>query len=73
MNAKNTDQLVISKIDMLLEGGFIDKDELVNKVAEEYFLAKPIIRRIMMEMTVEMQRKIRVLTKQYEKDAKNDS
>ena len=70
MNPKNTDQLVISKIDMLLETGFIDKDEIVNKVAEEYFLAKPIIRRIMIEMTVEMQRKIRVLTKQYEKDAK---
>ncbi len=69
MNPKNTDQLVISKVDMLLESGFIDKDEIVNKVADEYFLSKSIIRRIMKEMTLEMQRKIRVLSKQYEKDA----
>ena len=70
MNPKNTEHLVVSKIDVLLESGFIDKDEIVNKVADEYFLAKPIIRRIMKDMTLEMERKIRVLSKQYEKDGK---
>ncbi len=55
---------------MLLDSGFTDKDEIVAKVADEYELARPIVRRIMIDMISEFQRKSRVLNKQYEKDAK---
>ena len=70
MNPKNTDMLVIQKINMLLDSGFTDKDEIVVKVADECDLARPIVRRIMIDMISEFQRKSRVLNKQYEKDAK---
>jgi len=70
MNPKNTDMLVIQKINTLLDSGFTDKDEIVVKVAHEYDLARPIVRRIMNDMISEFQRKSRVLNKQYEKDAK---
>ncbi len=70
LNPKNTDMLVIQKINMLLDSGFTDKDEIVVKVADEYDLARPIVRRIMIDMISEFQRKSRVLNKQYEKDAK---
>jgi len=72
MNLKNTETLITQMILHLLDAGFTDKDEIVNKVTKEYDFAKPIIRRIMNDMTVEMQRKIRVLGKQYEKDSKNE-
>ena len=71
MNAKNMEALVIQKILQLLNEGFTNKDEIVNKVAVEFDFAKPIIRRIIKDMTVEMQRKIRVLSKEYEKDVKD--
>jgi len=71
MNLKNTETLITQKIFSLLDDGFTDKDEIINKVANEYDFSKPIIRRIMNDMTVEMQRKIRVLGKEYEKDEKD--
>lgn len=55
---------------MLLDSGFTDKDEIVVKVADECDLARPIVRRIMIDMISEFQRKSRVLNKQYEKDTK---
>ncbi len=70
MNPKNTDMLVMQKVNVLLDSGFTDKDEIVAKVANEYDLARPIVRRIMNDMVSEFQRKSRVLNKQYEKDAK---
>ncbi len=70
MNPKNTDMLVMQKVNTLLDSGFTDKDEIVVKVSDEYDLARPIVRRIMNDMVSEFQRKSRVLNKQYEKDAK---
>ena len=72
LNAKNTELLVIQKILQLLNEGFTNKDEIVSKVAVEFNFAKPIIRRIMTDMRIEMQRKIRVLSKEYEKDSKHE-
>lgn len=62
--------LVIQKVNMLLDSGFTNKDEIVVKVSDEYDLARPIVRRIMNDMVSEFQRKSRVLNKQYEKDSK---
>lgn len=70
MNPKNTEALVIQKIMLLLDTGFTDKDEIVSKIVTEYDLSKNVIRRIMKDMSIEMQRKIRILAKQYEKDSK---
>ncbi len=71
MNAKNTETFVISKIDQYLDVGFTEKDDIINKIAEEFDMAKPIIRRIMRDMKIEMERKIRILDKQYLKDEKH--
>ena len=67
---QRSEALVISKINILLDSGFIDKDDIIQKIADEFNFAKPIIRRIMKDMILDFQRKTRVLTKQYDKDTK---
>lgn len=68
LNEKNIDTMVTSKINILLDQGFIKKDEIVSKVADEFGIAKPIVRRIIKDMVVDFRRKERVLSKQYDKD-----
>jgi len=71
MNAKNTNMLVTGKINYYLDAGFTSKDEIITLIAEEYGLARPIIRRLMNDMKVDYQRKARVLDKLYQKDMKH--
>lgn len=68
LNEKNIDSMVSSKVNILLDQGFINKDEIVSKVAEEFGVSKQIVRRIIRDMVVDFRRKERVLNKQYDMD-----
>lgn len=68
LNEKNIDSMVSSKVNILLDQGFINKDEIVSKVAEEFGVSKQIVRRIIRDMVVDFRRKERVLSKQYDMD-----
>lgn len=71
LNETNTNQMVSSKINMLLDQGYTKKDEIVKKVAEEFGMDKNKIRRIIKDMIIDFRMKERILNKQYDKDMKN--
>lgn len=64
--------MVTSKINILLDQGFTKKDEIISKVAEEFGLEKLRVRRVIKDMLLDFRMKERILTKQYDKDMKND-
>jgi len=72
LNERNSERMVTSKINTLLDQGFTKKDEIISKVAEEFGLEKSKIRRVIKNMLLDFRMKERVLNKQYENDMKND-
>lgn len=58
MNQKN---LVKEKINELLDDGYKDKHEIINKVGKELKVARPTIRRLAGELRIDLIRKLLVL------------
>lgn len=61
MNKTDTRSVVEKEVDKLLDAGFTDKNEIIQKVSDYLGITRPTVRRIVRDMRNEMTRKIRIL------------